>query len=83
MEEIKVDETLDCFGLICPVPVHLTAKKIKQFQVGQVLVVIADDPDSLQDIPAWCKSSGHKLLRFEPEGNIYKFYIRKEAEQNK
>ena len=80
MEEIKKDEVLDCFGLICPVPVHLTAKKIKQLQVGQILEVIADDPDSLQDIASWCKSSGHKLLRFEPEGNIYKFYIRKEAE---
>lgn len=39
---------------------------------------IADDPDSLQDLPAWCKSSGHKLLRFQREGESYKFYIRKE-----
>ncbi len=80
MEEMKKDETVDCFGLICPVPVHLTAKKMKQLQMGQVLEVIADDPDSLQDIPSWCKSSGHKLLKFEQEGDFYKFYIRKEAE---
>ncbi len=79
MEEIRKDETLDCFGLMCPVPVHLAIKKIKEMKVGQILEVIADDTDSIQDIPGWCKSSGHKLIKFKNEEGMYKFYIRKEV----
>lgn len=80
MAEIKKDETLDAFGLMCPVPVHLTIKKMKELKMGQVLEIIADDRDTLQDIPTWCKSSGNRLLKFEEEKGVYKFYIRKEAD---
>jgi TusA-related sulfurtransferase len=80
MEEINSDEILDAYGLMCPVPVHLTAKKMKELKLGQILQIIADDRDTLEDIPAWCKSSGNKLLKFEVDSGVYKFYIRKESE---
>lgn len=80
MQEIRSDEILDTYGLMCPAPVHLAAKRMKELKVGQILEVIADDRDTLQDIPAWCKSSGNKLLKFEEVGGVYKFYIRKEPE---
>jgi len=40
---MKADETLDCVGLYCPMPIVKTAKKIKEIKVGDVLEVIADD----------------------------------------
>ncbi len=80
MEGIRSDEILDTYGLMCPVPVHLAAKKMKELQVGQILEIIADDRATLQDIPAWCKSSRNKLLKFEEAGGVYRFYIRKELE---
>jgi len=38
-EDIKVDSTLDCKGLVCPEPIVKTNIAIKKLQVGQVLVM--------------------------------------------
>ena len=41
---MQADDTLDCMGLYCPMPIVKTAQKIKQLQKGQVLEIVADDP---------------------------------------
>ena len=40
---MKADETLDCYGLMCPMPIFKTAVKIKEIDVGKVLEIIATD----------------------------------------
>lgn len=54
--------TLDARRLLCPLPVIRTQDKIKQLTAGDQLTVIATDPGVMQDIPAWCRINGHKLL---------------------
>jgi len=78
--DIKADKTLDARGLMCPMPVMKTNLAIKEIQIGQILEVLATDPASKFDIPAWCKSTGNELLATEEEKGettIYKFYIRR------
>jgi tRNA 2-thiouridine synthesizing protein A len=72
-----VDRTLDCLKLLCPVPVIKTSKTVKEMQVGQVLLLLADDPGSKADMVAWAKQTGNELLGIEEEGRTFKFYIRK------
>ena len=74
---IKVDATLDCFGLICPVPIYLTAKKLKEMNIGETLEVSADDEETIHDIPAFCRDQGQKFLKFKEENGLFKFYIEK------
>ena len=45
---------LDLLGFFCPVPVHETRKALNEMQEGELLEVHADDPETLQDIPALC-----------------------------
>ncbi|MEK7812483.1 MAG: sulfurtransferase TusA family protein [Candidatus Desantisbacteria bacterium] len=71
--------TLDAVGLYCPVPVMLTTEKIKELEKGEVLEVMTDDPDSLEDIPGWCKIAGHRFMKMSKNEGIYRFYIQKEA----
>ena len=40
---MKSDEILDCYGLMCPMPIFKTASKIKEIEVGKVLEIIATD----------------------------------------
>lgn len=47
MEAIKADATLDCFGLLCPMPIVKTANKVKEIQIGQVLEILATDRKSV------------------------------------
>lgn len=38
------DKTLDTLGLRCPEPVMLVRKTIRGMNTGEVLLVVADDP---------------------------------------
>jgi TusA-related sulfurtransferase len=74
---IKADDTLDCIGLYCPMPIHNTANKLKELKVGQVLEVLADDEGIKEDMPAWCRVTGNEFLGIEDEKGQYKVYIKK------
>ena len=76
-DELLPDENLDCTGLYCPVPIFETRKKIDTLKTGQILKVVADDPASEEDISAWSKTTGNKLLRIEKDGEKFIFYIQK------
>jgi tRNA 2-thiouridine synthesizing protein A len=78
-EEIIPDAELDCVGLYCPMPISLTKEEIEKLAVGQVLKVEADDPAAEEDITRWAKRTGHEILRFEKEGGIFTFFIRRMA----
>ena len=77
---MKADETLDCVGLYCPMPIVKTAKKIKEIKVGEVLEVVADDKGIKLDMPAWCKATGHECLGMEEAGGEIKVYVKKTHE---
>ena len=49
---MQADVTLDCYGLLCPMPIIQTAKKIKEMIVGQVLEVVSTDEGIKEDMPA-------------------------------
>lgn len=74
---MKADESLDCFGLMCPMPIVKTAQAIKKMKVGQVLAVTATDKGIKQDMPAWCKTTGNECLGFEEQGEEIKVYVKK------
>lgn len=66
---------LDTRGLLCPLPVIRTQDAIKSLHAGDELTVIATDPGTLHDIPAWVRVHGHQLLTAEPRGNEFYFQI--------
>jgi len=75
--EIIADATLDCVGYYCPMPLAMTKEEIEKIDVGQVLKVEADDPAAEEDIKRWEKRTGHEILKFEKEGNIIIFFIKR------
>ncbi len=77
MADIRIAETLDCSGLLCPMPVVKTNKTIKNLKVGEVLEMIATDPGSIPDMEAWARQTGHELLEAKEEGGKYRFLIKK------
>ncbi len=62
---------LDARRLLCPLPVIRTQNKVKQLEQGDVLHVICTDPGVMQDIPAWCRINGHKVLSTESDDYEY------------
>ncbi|MGZ4989792.1 MAG: sulfurtransferase TusA family protein [Methylobacter sp.] len=64
-------ETLNARRLLCPLPVIRTQDRVKQLKAGDQLEVICTDPGVMQDIPAWCRINGHKVLETIPGDNEY------------
>ena len=77
MDEIKADEILDCYGLLCPMPIIQTAQKIKTMKIGEVLEVISTDKGIKEDMPAWCRQTSQEFLGIEEEEDVFKVFIRK------
>ncbi|MGA2160021.1 MAG: sulfurtransferase TusA family protein [Dehalococcoidia bacterium] len=74
---MKADVTVDCLGLYCPMPIVLTARKIKEMQPGHVLEVVADDEGIKVDMPNWAKMTGNEFLGIEEEGGKLHVFVKK------
>jgi len=75
--KMQADQTLDCKGLSCPMPIIKLAKTIKKMNSGEVLEMIGTDPGSKTDVPAWCEKTGNIFLEQKEEGGVFIFYIKK------
>lgn len=53
---------LDARRLLCPMPVIKVQNKVNELEAGDTLQVTCTDPGALNDVPAWCRINGHKVL---------------------
>ena len=68
---------LDARRLFCPLPVIRLQNCIKDQPVGARVRIVATDPGSLNDIPQWCRVSGHEVLESEERDNEFVFLVQK------
>jgi tRNA 2-thiouridine synthesizing protein A len=73
----RVHQILDCIGLYCPMPVIRTKEEIDKLAVGETLEVLADDSAAEEDLKAWAKRTGQKILEIEKTGEGLRFLIKK------
>jgi tRNA 2-thiouridine synthesizing protein A len=71
------DKFLDASGLLCPEPVMLLHKAVREMQAGEVIEVLATDPSTQRDIPKFCQFLGHELIAQEQRDGNYVYWIRK------
>jgi len=76
VENITPDETLDCRGLSCPMPLLKTKKAIKGLNSGQIIEVFSSDPGTKNDLPGFAKKSGHEYLGDKDDEGFTRFYIK-------
>jgi tRNA 2-thiouridine synthesizing protein A len=53
---------VDARGLLCPMPVIRVQERVEALEPGTVVEAVCSDPGALQDIPAWCRVNGHRVL---------------------
>ena len=69
--------TLDCTGLVCPLPVLKARKALKPLAPGAVLQVLATDRGAVKDFEAFCRTTGNELVASHEENGTFVFAIRK------
>ena len=77
MSDIKADSKLDTSGKCCPMPIVETNVAMKKINSGDILEIIATDPGTLTDIPAWCERTGHTLVESGKSEGGFLFYVKK------
>jgi len=64
-------------GLVCPLPVARTKKKLNEMQSGEILEVIGDYGESGKNIKRYVETHGDTVLEFKIEGEDYNIKIEK------
>jgi tRNA 2-thiouridine synthesizing protein A len=76
---ITATDTLDCSGLLCPLPVYKAGLALGNLHEGDILELVTTDPGALEDIPAMARQRGDTLLAIEDNGDHQVFFIEKGA----
>lgn len=74
---MNVTRVVDAKGLACPMPIVKTKKAMNELESGQVLEIHTTDKGAKNVLTAWAKSTGHELLDYEEETDVFKFWIKK------
>ena len=68
---------VDTRGLFCPIPIIKTSEAIGRVDAGGIVEVISDDPGIEHDLPAWCRSHGHRIERMTRDGKDFHYLVKK------
>jgi TusA-related sulfurtransferase len=58
-------------------PVIQTKQKMDKLAPGETLEILADDPAAEEDLKAWAKRTGQKILEIEKTDEGLRFLVRK------
>jgi tRNA 2-thiouridine synthesizing protein A len=76
-DDIGFRKVIDVRGLYCPEPVFRTKIEIEKMTIGEKLKVVADDPQSEEDISMWVNRNGHELISIGKKEADLEFIIKK------
>ena len=66
---------LDARNLLCPMPVIRAQDAIAKLAAGDVLEVTCTDHGALNDIPAWCRINGHRVIDIDEEAELIRIVV--------
>lgn len=73
----EADHQLDAMGLRCPEPVMMVRKQIRKMAEGETLLITADDPATVRDIPSFCRFMDHTLVASQTDDIPFSYLIKK------
>lgn len=77
MNKMTNSQKLDCSGLVCPMPVAKTKRKLLEMKKGDILEVNGDFAEAGENIKRYIEKHSDKLLEFTIEGEDYYIKILK------
>jgi tRNA 2-thiouridine synthesizing protein A len=68
--------TVDARGLACPLPLTMAKRRMAELAPGDVLVVLATDPEASIDLAAWAGQAGYGYEE-RPQAGFTEFLLTK------
>lgn len=76
-DDLTVAASLDCSGLLCPLPVYKAGIALGRLNPGDILHLTTTDPGALEDIPAMARQRGDRLVAVDRRSSEQVFWIEK------
>lgn len=78
-QDKTINHHLDTQGLICPEPVMMLHRTIRQAEGEELIEILATDPATTRDIPNFCRHLGHTLISQETLDDVptYRYLVQK------
>ena len=73
---------IDARRLFCPLPVIKLQNRIAGLEPGDRVRIVSTDPGSLNDIPTWCRISGHQVLEIDDDEVEFTFLVERGADDD-
>jgi len=73
MKEVE----LDCYGEACPVPLVKAQNKLKEMEIGDVLIVQSGGSCAMKGLPEWARKEGHNVEVEELDDGEWEVIIEK------
>ena len=70
---------IDAKGLMCPEPIMMLHKAIREISKGEKVELYATDPSTQSDIDRICEFLGHNLLKKKTNEEPFYFLIEKKG----
>ncbi len=68
-------QKFDFRGLKCPLPVLKARRALKPMEIGQSIIVTADDPAAPIDFTHFCQIEGHRIEQHSQQNGVFTFVI--------
>ncbi|MBW1784386.1 MAG: sulfurtransferase TusA family protein [Deltaproteobacteria bacterium] len=75
-DDMTPNETLDCRGLSCPMPLLKTKKAVGKMKSGEILEILGTDPGTKNDLPGFAKKAGHEYLGDKEDDGFTRFFLK-------
>lgn len=72
---MKVDLVVDARYKSCPGPLLALVEGVMNASPGQIVMLLATDPATPQDVSEWASNVGHKILSTERVDETYRIYL--------
>ncbi len=68
---------LDCLGEACPVPLVKAQNKLKEVEIGDMLILQIDHSCAMKNVPEWARKDGHNVEIEEVDDGEWEIFIEK------
>ncbi len=72
-----MDLEVDAIGLLCPLPVLRLRKRMEPLKTGAKVLLLADDPAAIVDVPHFCNEAGHAFVSMKEADGHLQFVVQK------
>ncbi len=74
---MKNNYILKCEGLVCPMPVAKTKRKLNEMEIGDILEITGDFAEASENIKRFVENEGQQVIKHKIEGENYYLKIQK------